>query len=198
MTEVKSVKSGRKHLVLRLCGAEVVHFFWCPFRMSSLAQADSKQTSVNPKCYFGGMVGNPRFTFSKNCRKHCFPIKLFNKGLGFFFLKTNGDFFPLENRAKQENISAPPPQQTFFVSALLFFPPQVDGKMCESVWHLCSASPFSQLALWDSVKGFIPSQAFQRTSLILQVLLQDMRSHSSMEFIKRGVYSGSPLRVWWQ
>lgn len=45
---------------------------------------------------------------------------------------------------------------------------------------------------------FVPSQAFKRTSLILQVLLWDVRSRSSMEFIKLGVYSGSPLRAWWQ
>lgn len=29
------------------------------------------------------------------------------------------------------------------------------GKICMSVWHLCSVPPFSQLALWDSVLGFV-------------------------------------------
>lgn len=153
-------------------------FFWCPFRMSSLARADSNQTSVNTKGYFRETVGNLRFTFSKNCRKRCFSTKLFNKGFGFlgfgfgffFFIRQMGNF-SLKNRENRKTSVPPLPQQTFFVSAFFFFSPQVHGKMCERIWHLCSASPFSELALWDSVIGFIPSQAFQRTSLILQVLL---------------------------
>lgn len=122
MIEVKSMKLRKKHLMFRLRGAKIVNFFWCSFRMSSLAQADSSQTSVSTKGHWGGMVGNLRFAYSKNCHKHCFFHKSFQRRFWGFFLKTNvwGFFFSLKNKANQENNGLPPCQQTFFVSALVF------------------------------------------------------------------------------
>lgn len=114
--------------------------------------------------------------------------------LRVFLIRQTGSF-PLKGE-QSRNMSVPSPhQQTFFVSVLLFF---LSPKCVEKYVWVCSVSPFSQLALWDSVLVFVPSQAFKRVGLILWVLLWGMRSRSSMEFIKLGVYSGSPLRDWWQ
>lgn len=105
-----------------------------------------------------------------------------------FFLRQKGNFYIKSSKTGKFQYSLPP-QQTFFLNAFFFLKWK---EKCVRVWHLHSASSFSQPALGGAA---ICSQAFLRTSLISQVLLQDMRSNSNRGFIKLSVYSESPLRV---
>lgn len=131
MIEVKSMKSGRKQFNVHIMWSKILHFFLCPFKVSSLAPADSSHTSVNTKGYFREMVGNLSFTFSKNCCK-CFPQNFSTKFLSFF-LKINRQFFPLK-QSKTGTCQCPPHTSKHSLSvSFYFFIPQVRGKICMSV-----------------------------------------------------------------
>lgn len=127
MVEVKSERSGGKHYMKQ----KLHTFSCCPYGTSSLSQADSRQTSVNAKCYCWEMVGNLRFTWQKLPYTALFLQKGLNKCCGlFFFPKAKGEFL----HQKQQNRKIPilPPTSANILSQCLFFP-QVEGKVCESM-----------------------------------------------------------------